>query len=439
MNVRSHFGSSHFGSSHFLFEPCIARACKEVVWFSFASSKTTRDGSQEMGVHGRAFRVGANLARSALPISSVAQSRCAAQASATCTSGDRIRAPSAASVWRQSSAIPRSSRQQVTRRCQEVCIFQGGASSGSHCQFGRRRSGEVIFAAGSQTRPATDCSSTWRSTYRRLRSVHRACEEAGPECRSTREESGGGTAPPRRRACRCRATFGRPPARSCKGRGCSLHISKSTWNASGDCPANSSQQDPPPEWASEIQRLRTEVARFKASRPVRDSVEAAQNVRAKAEKRRAGFMDDMPTDEQNLRSWLEDKNLEMRDALDVGDTEADQMRASCRQKCQTKSFGLVQPLDWGGSHPIERGAHVQMHSQVWASRHTCWGSRTPWPNPPTEKGCGCTERGTWSLDCPHRQPLSIAAILMTRCLSCADQLDLRMDWSTIWRVMFPCL
>ena len=56
------------------------------------------------------------------------------------------------------------------------------------------------------------------------------------------------------------------------------------------------QQDPPPEWALEIQRLRTEVARFKASRLVRDSVDAAQNVRAKAEKRRCGFMDDVPTD-----------------------------------------------------------------------------------------------------------------------------------------------
>ena len=55
-------------------------------------------------------------------------------------------------------------------------------------------------------------------------------------------------------------------------------------------------------------------------------------------------MDDMPTDEQNLSSWLEDKNLEMRDALDAGDREAisslgpliakgaDQMRASCRQE-----------------------------------------------------------------------------------------------------------
>ena len=53
-------------------------------------------------------------------------------------------------------------------------------------------------------------------------------------------------------------------------------------------------------------------------------------------------MEDMPTNEQNLRWWLEVKNLEMRDALDAGDTEAisllgpliakgaDHMRAICR-------------------------------------------------------------------------------------------------------------
>ena len=83
-------------------------------------------------------------------------------------------------------------------------------------------------------------------------------------------------------------------------------------------------QDPPPEWVSEIHRLRSEVARFKATahRPVRDSVEAAQSVRAKAEKRRAGVMDNIPTDEQSLRAWMEDKNLEMHDALDAGDAEA---------------------------------------------------------------------------------------------------------------------
>ena len=80
----------------------------------------------------------------------------------------------------------------------------------------------------------------------------------------------------------------------------------------------------PPEWVSEIHRLRSEVARFKASanRPVRDSVEAATSVRAKAEKRRAGVMDNIPADQQSLRAWMEEKNLEMRDALDANDVEA---------------------------------------------------------------------------------------------------------------------
>ena len=83
---------------------------------------------------------------------------------------------------------------------------------------------------------------------------------------------------------------------------------------------------------------------------MRDSVEAAQIVRAAAEKRRAGLMEDMPTDEQNLRSWLEDTNLEMRDALDAGNTEAtsllgpliangaDHMHAICRYEKSDEEF-----------------------------------------------------------------------------------------------------
>ena len=111
------------------------------------------------------------------------------------------------------------------------------------------------------------------------------------------------------------------------------------------------QDLPPPEWVAEIQRLRAEVSNYKArARPVRDSGEAAQNVRAKAEKRSAGLMDDMPTDEQGLKSWLEDKNLEMRDALDVGDAEAisslapliakgaKQLGACCRQEISDEEF-----------------------------------------------------------------------------------------------------
>ena len=125
----------------------------QVVWFSFDSGETTRHGSQAcMAVHGRAFGVGTNLARSALPFSPVAHSGCAAQASATRFSGNSIRAPMGNSGECKPSAvessIQRSSHQQVSRRGQEVCIFQGGPSPGSHCQFGRRRSGEVIFAAG---------------------------------------------------------------------------------------------------------------------------------------------------------------------------------------------------------------------------------------------------------------------------------------------------
>ena len=83
-------------------------------------------------------------------------------------------------------------------------------------------------------------------------------------------------------------------------------------------------QEPPPEWVSEIHRLRSEVARFIASAngPVRDSVEATMRVRIKAEKRRAVVMDNIPADEQSLRAWMEEKNLEMRDALDANDAEA---------------------------------------------------------------------------------------------------------------------
>ena len=63
-----------------------------------------------------------------------------------------------------------------------------------------------------------------------------------------------------------------------------------------------------------------------------------------------GLMEDMPTDAQNLRSWLEDKNLEMRGALDAGDTEAisllgpliakgpDHMRAICRCEISDEEF-----------------------------------------------------------------------------------------------------
>ena len=80
--------------------------------------------------------------------------------------------------------------------------------------------------------------------------------------------------------------------------------------------------EPPPEWVSEIHRLRSEVAKFKtsANRPVRDSVEAAMSVRAKAENRRADGQHPCPRTKQS--PGVEEKNLEMRDALDANGAEA---------------------------------------------------------------------------------------------------------------------
>ena len=260
----------------------------QVVWFSFVFGETTRYGSQAcMAVHGRAFGVGANLARSTPSFSPVAQSGCAAQTSATCISGNSIRAPMGNSCEVCPSAESSINVPRISKSPDEVrkCAFSKVARLQA---FGRRRSEEIIFAAGSQTCPVTDCSSTCRPTHRRLHAVHRACEEAGPDCGSGREESSGGTEPPTRRARRCRATSGRPPARSCKGRGCSFHNSTSTSNDSGGLQAN---------WRSpsRVGFKNSEVAhrgrKFKArvNQPVRDSVEAAQIVRAAAEKRRAGW------------------------------------------------------------------------------------------------------------------------------------------------------
>ena len=147
------------------------------------------------------------------------------------------------------------------------------------------------------------------------------------------------------------------------------------------------QDLPAPEWVTEIQRLRAEVANYKArARPVRDSVEAAQNVRAKAEKRSAGLMDDMPTNEQ-LKLWLEDKNLEMRDALDVGDAEGDlfvgtidcEGRQAVGSVLSTGNFrrripDLDRLLERVDLHLVEIGENTQVCRQVWAPTHTGGGS-----------------------------------------------------------------
>ena len=67
---------------------------------------------------------------------------------------------------------------------------------------------------------------------------------------------------------------------------------------------------PPPEWATEVQRLREEFARARrvravpTSHPIQSSAEAASHLEARAAKRRAGFVEHIPTDPQDVDGWL---------------------------------------------------------------------------------------------------------------------------------------
>ena len=84
--------------------------------------------------------------------------------------------------------------------------------------------------------------------------------------------------------------------------------------------------DPSEDPGAEVQRLRARLAQLEATscRPVRGSAEAAEGIRSKAAKRRAVCCveDVLPSTEQELCSWLDDKQLELRDAMDMSDVES---------------------------------------------------------------------------------------------------------------------
>ena len=97
--------------------------------------------------------------------------------------------------------------------------------------------------------------------------------------------------------------------------------------------------------SEEIARLKAKVAQLEAAanHPPRCSVEAAEAVKMRAAKRRAGCVDDsLPNDEQALCEWVDSKMMELRDATDVGDLDsvvaltnlsqgASKMRSATRQ------------------------------------------------------------------------------------------------------------
>ena len=84
---------------------------------------------------------------------------------------------------------------------------------------------------------------------------------------------------------------------------------------------------PVQESNAEVLFLRAKVAKLEAERiphPVRGSVDAAESLRRRLTKRKTGNCpeDNIPTDAQDLHSWLESRQLELRDALDVHDMES---------------------------------------------------------------------------------------------------------------------
>ena len=84
---------------------------------------------------------------------------------------------------------------------------------------------------------------------------------------------------------------------------------------------------PMQESNAEVLFLRAKVAKLEAEQiphPVRGSVDAAESLRKRLTKRKTGNCseDNIPTDPQNLYSWLESRQLELRDALDVHDMES---------------------------------------------------------------------------------------------------------------------
>ena len=81
---------------------------------------------------------------------------------------------------------------------------------------------------------------------------------------------------------------------------------------------------PMQESNTEVLFLRAKVAQERIPHPVRGSVDAAESLRSRLTKRKTGNCpeDNLPTNQKDLHSWLEAKQLELRDAVDVHDMES---------------------------------------------------------------------------------------------------------------------
>ena len=95
---------------------------------------------------------------------------------------------------------------------------------------------------------------------------------------------------------------------------------------------------------TEVQQLRAQLAEI-WSRHVRGSEEAAENIRTKAAKRRAGGCaeDVLPSTEQDLACWPDVRQTELRDALDMADMESASAITSLISRGLAKMASFVPP------------------------------------------------------------------------------------------------
>ena len=105
---------------------------------------------------------------------------------------------------------------------------------------------------------------------------------------------------------------------------------------------------PMQESSTEVLFLRAKVAQLEAERiphPVRGSVDAAESLRSRLTKRNTGNCpeDNLPTNQQDLYSWLESKQLELRDALDVHDMESVNLLTGLISRGASAMNSLLQP------------------------------------------------------------------------------------------------
>ena len=105
---------------------------------------------------------------------------------------------------------------------------------------------------------------------------------------------------------------------------------------------------PMQESSTEVLFLRAKVAQLEAERiphPVRGSIDAAESLRLRLTKRKTGNCpeDNLPTNQQDLHSWLEAKQLELRDALDVHDMESVSLLTGLISRGASAMNSLLQP------------------------------------------------------------------------------------------------